>query len=73
MIVYQLVHEHPETGNVITLLVLADSTEVARQRAAKRAGPEGADAWLHIGRSTCLPLPLEGEPRVLLRQTDLRR
>jgi len=52
---------------VFQFLVEADSAEAAREIAAGRSAHEGISTWLDPELSTCEPLKLHNESRILIR------
>ena len=52
---------------VFQFLIEAESAEAAREIAAGQSANEGISTWLNPELSTCEPLRLRGESRILIR------
>lgn len=72
MKLYLLTRESFAPGEVRAFLVRAATTEAARRLASAKAGAEGREAWLHLDRSACVEMSVEGEPMVLITASQDR-
>jgi hypothetical protein len=66
MKLYLLNRESYAPGEARAMQVRAATTDAARRLASAKAGAEGRDAWLHLDKSTCVEVPVEGEPGVVM-------
>jgi hypothetical protein len=66
---FLLVRQETEPGEIARMLVRARCPEAARRAAASKAGKQSKDHWLHLDRSSCTELRIDGTPEVLMVET----